>query len=130
MFVWRGCPCQRGLLHVGIDVLYVVELFEAFYHLLNDGTLLVVHLLEVVGDVGELSSDILEALLLKIFLYLSVGFRVTVDGDGCLVLVFVILFVKLVIDVVVDEFEDEFLHIDTVLFLEREDALVVEEEAE
>ena len=59
-------------LHVGIYVLNVVELFELLNHLVDCSALLVINVLDVIRDVGELTTDFLEALFFKIFLYLSV----------------------------------------------------------
>jgi hypothetical protein len=46
-------PALPYLFHVGIDVLHVVELFEAFHHLVDCLALLVGHFLQVVWHVSE-----------------------------------------------------------------------------
>ena len=56
-------------LHVCEDILNVVELLELLNHLVDGLTLLGCDVLLVVGDVGELTADILEALLLEVLLY-------------------------------------------------------------
>ena len=55
-------------LHVGVNRLHVVELFEAFNHLVDGGTLLFSDFLLVVGDVGELTTDVLESALFEVLL--------------------------------------------------------------
>ena len=68
-------------------------------------------------------------MLLKIFLYLCVGFRVAVDCQCCLTCLLVCLLVELVVDIIVDKVKNQLFHINVVLLLECEHTLMVEEEA-
>ena len=50
--------------HVGVHGLNVIEILQAFHHLVNGLALLGRDVLQVVGDTGELSTCHLEAVLL------------------------------------------------------------------
>ena len=47
--------------HVGIDGLHIVKVLQTLYHLVDGFTLLRCHVLQVVGDAGELGAGYLEA---------------------------------------------------------------------
>ena len=122
--------CERALLglflglHVGVDVLHVVKFFKTLYHLVDGGTLVAAQVLQVVGHIGELAADVLEALLLKELLDLCILLHVVaVDGDGAFLVVDVIL----VLNAEVDKLQDKVVHVDAVFLLEGEHTLVVEE---
>ena len=113
-------------LHIGVDGLDVVEVFEALHHLVDGLTLFGGDILEVVGDAGEFGTGDLEAVLLEMFLDGAEAGGVAIDGDAVLLLVLV----ELIVDTIVDEVENHLVHIQTILLLEGEDGLVVEEERE
>ena len=48
-------------LHIGINRLYIIELFEAFHHFVNGFALFRSHVLLVIRNISELTSDILES---------------------------------------------------------------------
>ena len=84
-------------LHVGVDVLHVVKLLKTLHHLVDGCTLLSVDVLKVVRHVSKLTADVLEALVLKELLNLSVSlYVVAVDGDCAffLVLIKLVLYVE------------------------------------
>ena len=113
-------------LHVRVDCLHVIEVFELLHHLVDGLTLFRRHILQVVGDTCELSTRDLETVLLQMLLDSAEALGVAIDGDA--VLLFVL--VELVFHAIVNEVENHLVHIQSVFLLESEDCLVVEQERE
>ena len=68
--------------HVSIYGLYIVELFQTFYHLVDSFTLFRSHVFQVVRDVSEITTDIFKATFFQMFLDSRIALRITVDSDS------------------------------------------------
>ena len=116
------------LLHICIDILYIVEVLKTLNHLVDCFTLLIGNFLEVVGDVGEFGRGDFQSVFFEVRLDLCEAFRITVDSDALLAGIFVFLFVEFVANSEVDEVKNHLVHVEVVLLLECELCEVVEEE--
>ena len=113
-------------LHVGINILHIVEIFEQAHHFVDSLALFRRNLFKIVGDICEFSSYHVKTVSLKILLNLSEALGVAINGNGIFFLVFIIF----IINSEINQFENEFVHIQPVLFMEREYAFVVEQECQ
>jgi hypothetical protein len=81
---------------------------------------------QIVGDIGEVTTDIFETALFKVFLDSCIALRITINSDSAFFLIFFVVFVYIEIDHV----KNEFFHVHAVFLLECKYALVVEEESQ
>ena len=116
------CVCRNFWLHVGINSLNIVKLFQLLNHLVDSFTLLRSYILQIVRDVSELGTSYLETLSLQMLLNLAEACRSTVDSD----FVVLLILIKLIFYILVNKFQDEFIHIEAILFLKSEHTLMIE----
>ena len=111
--------------HIRIDVLHIVEVFQLLDHLVNRLPLFRCHVLQIVGNTGELGRSNLEAVVLQVLLNIAEAGRLTVDSNFILFVILIIL----IIDSVVNQIENQLIHVHSLFLLESEDSLMVEEKA-
>ena len=116
-----SCLLGVVLFHVVEYILDILVLLKLLKKLVELHALLGSHLLEVVGDALKLGADDFVAALLEILLDVGKLLKCAVEYD--------FLFIGLnFVDTVVDEFKFKILDRNTVLGLDLEHALVLEEE--
>ena len=115
-------------LHVGVDGLYVVEIFQFLHHLVDDFALLGSYFLQVIGDIGKLTTYLFKTLGFQSLLDFTITGGFAIYSDCGLVLFFVVLLIVLLLYSEVNHLQNEVIHIHISALLEGEDTLVVEEE--